>query len=278
MKKLGFVFLLALFVYMAASPVPNPGVVYEIEVKDHEQSPPKTESIQAAVEGRYLKMGVASKGRSAQGEMIFRGDRRELVVVDHENKSYHVMDEAAVRQISGQVDEAMRLMQGALLNVTEDKRAMIEQMMKQRLPIQTAARPRRELKKTSERATQNGYPCVKYEVWEGDRIISELWVTDWDALDGGGEARDAFRGMGAFFDTIRKALLSNSGGADPFGGRNPYDEMKFVDGFPVVTKDFNDDGSLAGEIALRSAKRQTIDPDAFEPPSGYKRQEMFGGQ
>ena len=26
------------------------------------------------------------------------------------------------------------------------------------------------------------------------------------------------------------------------------------------------------------AKRQTIDPDAFEPPSGYKRQEMFPGR
>ena len=39
------------------------GVVYEIEVKDHEQSPPKSESIEAAVEGRHLKMGIASQGK-----------------------------------------------------------------------------------------------------------------------------------------------------------------------------------------------------------------------
>ena len=38
------------------------GVVFEIEVTDHEQSPPKSESIQAAVEGGNLKMGVASGG------------------------------------------------------------------------------------------------------------------------------------------------------------------------------------------------------------------------
>ena len=80
-------FVLAL---LLASPL-QAGVVYEIEVKDHEQSPPKTESIQAAVEGRHLKMGIASGGKGAQGEMIFRGDRREMVVVDHDNRSYHLM-------------------------------------------------------------------------------------------------------------------------------------------------------------------------------------------
>ena len=36
------------------------GVVYEIEVGGHEQSPPKT--TEAAVEGRHLKMGIASGG------------------------------------------------------------------------------------------------------------------------------------------------------------------------------------------------------------------------
>ena len=49
-------------------------------------------------------------------------------------------------------------------------------------------------------------------------------------------------------------------------------------GFPVVTRELGDDDSLEGESILRSARRQTLDPDAFEPPSGYKRREMFGGR
>jgi hypothetical protein len=52
--------------------------------------------------------------------------------------------------------------------------------------------------------------------------------------------------------------------------------MKELGGFPVVTRDFGNDGALKVETVLRSAKRQTIEPSAFEPPSGYKRQEMFG--
>ena len=170
-----------LFVCLAITLILSPlfaGVVYEIEVTDHEQSPPKTESIEAAVEGRHLKMGIASKGKGKQGEMIFRGDRREMVVVDHENRTYHMMDQAAVDQIGGQLSEANRMMQEALKNVPEDKRAMIEQMMKQKMPSHQGSKgAESELKKTSERADQNGYPCVKYEVIRGGNKIRELWVT-----------------------------------------------------------------------------------------------------
>ena len=92
------------------------GVVYEIEVKDHGQSTPKTESIEAAVEGRHLKMGIASQGKGAQGEMIFRGDRREVVVVDHENRTYHKIDQEAIGRCAesfaerpGELDPAQSL-------------------------------------------------------------------------------------------------------------------------------------------------------------------------
>ena len=273
-----------LFVCLAITLILSPlfaGVVYEIEVTDHEQSPPKTESIQAAVEGRHLKMGIASKGKGKQGEMIFRGDRREMVVVDHENGTYHLMDEATIGQVAGQLSEVQRQVQDALKNVPEDKRAMIEQMMKQKMPSHQGSKgPESELKKTSERADQNGYPCVKYEVIRGGNKIRELWVTDWSNVEGGSDVVDAFEDMAAFFRKMTESFSGAAGvslGRGASSGGGVFEHMKELGGFPVVTRDFNDDGSLEGETALRSAKRQTIDPDAFEPPSGYKRQEMFPG-
>lgn len=255
------------------------GVVYEIEVTDHEQSPPKTESIQAAVEGRHLKMGIASGGKGKQGEMIFRGDRREMVVVDHENRTYHQIDQEGITalagQVKGQLSQAERMMQEALKNVPEDKRAMVEQMMKQRMPKAQApaGRAKSELKKTGERADKNGYPSVKYEVFRDGRKVRELWVTDWSNVEGGSEVVGAFEDMADFFGELMDSIPS-------FGGQGPagdpaFEHMREIGGFPVVTREFDDDGSLEGETALRSSRRQTLDPDAFEPPSGYKRQEMF---
>ena len=269
---------LLMCVLLAALPCAG-GVVYEIEVKDHEQGVPKSESIQAAVEGRHLKMGIASGGKGEKGEMIFRGDRREMVVVDHKKKTYTVFDEATAKQIAGQVSQAEAMMAEALKNVPEDKRAMVEQMMKQKMPHGQTAPPQRsksELKKTGEKATHNGYPCVKYEVLRDGRKIRELWVTDWSNVEGGAEVVDVFEDMADFFQEMLDSLPSFAGSrdmADP-----AFEHMKEIGGFPVVTKEFADDGSLEGETTLRSARRQTLDPDAFEPPSGYKRQEMFGGR
>ncbi len=267
--------ILSFLALLLASPL-YAGVVYEIEVKDHDASPPKTESIQAAVEGRQLKMGIASKGKGKQGEMIFRGDRREMVVVDHENRTYMVVDEKAAEGIAEQLSEAERMMQEALKNVPEDKRAMIEQMMKKKLPpaAATPRRPKRELKKTSERGDKNGYPCVKYEVLRDGRKIRELWVTDWSNVEGGSEVVDAFESMADFFRQMMDAIPNMGGDHGPIGD-NAFEHLKELGGFPVITREFADDGSLEDETALRSAKRQTIDLDAFEPPSGYKRQEMF---
>lgn len=275
MKKLRiFLALVALIAGPAAA-----GVVYEIEVTDHQQSPPQSESIQVAVEGANLKIGIASGGRGKQGEMIFRGDRHEMVVVDHDDKSYHVMDKEALGRIAGQVKSAMSQMQKALENVPEEQRAMIERMMKQRMPKEAAPiqRPRSEVKKTSERDTKNGYPCVRYEVLRGGTKIRELWVTDWDNIEGGADVVDAFADMADFFREMMEAL-PNMGQGSGGSGSSIFEHMEDLGGFPVVTKDFGADGSLESESSLRSAKRRTLDPAEFEPPSGYKRQEMFGGR
>ena len=277
MKKLCFLLLLAA---LLATPLAA-GVVYEIEVIDHEQTPPKTESIQAAVEGHNLKMGIASQGRGSQGEMIFRGDRREVVVIDNDNQTFTVIDEAALQQIAGQVGAAMSQMQEALKNVPEDKRAMFEQMMKERMPQaqQVPKRPTTELEKTNERGTKNGYPCVKYEVHQEGRKLRELWVTDWSNIEGGEQTVDAFEDMADFFREMLDSIPNLGGGQGPPGMENHvFEHMKELGGFPVVTREFDDDGSLEGESALRSARRRTLDPADFEPPAGYKRQEMFRGR
>ena len=249
------------------------GVVYEIEVTDHEQSPPRTESIEAAVEGKMIKMDVLP-GRSGRGggEMIFRGDRREMVVVDDDDKSYYLMDEETMGRLAGQVAGVMDQMQEALKNVPESERRKIEEMMKQRMPSQAPQRSKSQLKKTGETGTKNGYPCVKYDVYRDGARIRELWVTDWDNVEGGEDVVDAFEDMADFFQEIMDAMPD-------FGQGGPAEDpafahMREIGGFPVVTREFGDDGSLEDESTLRSARRRTLDPAEFEPPAGYKRRSM----
>ncbi len=254
----------------------NPGVVYEIEVKDHDASPPRTEETMVQVEGKNLAMSVAAGDRGGKGEMIFRGDRREMIVVDHDEKTYVVIDEAAMAHLGGAISEAEAAMAEAMKNLPEKQRKELEKMMKGgMMPGAQAARPKTEVKRTGERETKAGYPCAKYDVLRDGQKTRELWVTDWDNLEGGDEAREAFTALADFFAEMLASLPQDGllGGALA-GGDNMFAEMKEIDGFPIVSRGFDDDGSLEEESTLRSATRRTLDPTEFEPPAGYKRQSM----
>ena len=254
------------------------GVVFEIETKDHDSSPPRTESIAMLVDGRNLKSEPDTSGKRSQMTMIYRGDRREMVVLDHGKKSYFVMDQQMMKKMAGQMSQAMRQVQEALKNVPAEQRAMVEKMMKQRMPaMQPPQRPTIVVRKTADRAELHGYPCVKYEVLREGRKIKELWVTDWANVEGGSEVVDVFRDMATFFSEM---LESFSGGAGPglaqTVGDSVFQHMNELDGFPVVTRNYGDDGSLESESALRSSGRRPLDAAEFEPPVGYKRQQMMG--
>ena len=55
--------------------------------------------------------------------------------------------------------------------------------------------------------------------------------------------------------------------------------MREMNGFPVVAREFDDNGEFEGMSALKSATRQTLKPEDFEPPAGYKRQDLdMGGK
>ncbi len=286
---------------LAPSPA-NPGVVFEIDVTDHEQSPPRIATTWAYVQGTNLKMTIAPRDSDAQDEAIFRGDRREMIVVDNDNQSYVVIDEAAIQALAAQLaavkEQTQGLMAGmggmqipkaVLDQMPEEQRkellARMEEAQKQMAAASgdapgteaTGRGIKNEYRRTGDRATMAGYPSAKVEVFRGGRKTRELWVTDWSNLEGGGEVRGAFQSMADFFEELVGSIGDAMGdlGGLPGGGDSPFSDFAELGGFPVVTRDFGDDGSLEDEATLKSAKRQTIDPDAFEPPSGYKRQEMF---
>ncbi|MBT8136798.1 MAG: DUF4412 domain-containing protein [Gammaproteobacteria bacterium] len=254
------------------------GVVFEVETTWHSGPDRGPETSEMSVEGSNLKMEIPP-GDSGAGKdvAIWRGDRREMVFVDHRDKAYMVIDSSSAKdvrnQIGSQMQQAMKEVEKHMEGLDPKQREMMQEMLKGKMPPGAASgmptRPTTEFRRTGERAKKAGYPCVRYDVLRDGEKIQELWVTDWDNVEGGEDAKDVFKDMNAFFEE-----LGDSFGGAGFGD-GQFDTFEEVNGFPVVTRDF-DDGSLESETTLRSARRQTLDPDAFEPPSGYKRRTMLG--
>ncbi len=262
---LGIVVLL-----ITALPI-SAGVIYEVESTYGDTAT----KAGIAVEGLNMKMDVASGDRDWNGDMLFHAKDREMIIVDHDKKSYFVIDEEQMRKLAGTVNQAMASMEQALASLPEGQRAKMEQMMKGRMPDMGAPREPSELRKTGETDTINGYPCVKYIVIRGGTKERELWVTGWDNVAGGSEVANVFYEMGAFMTEMLDSLPKMGSGASL--GDATYEHMKEMNGFPVRTLEYGDDGVFDGQTTLLSSKEVDHDPADFEPPKKYKRKDMMKG-
>ena len=254
----------------AAAPAPNPGVIFEIETVAAPGEPPQR--VDAAIEGTNAR--IAMPGQS--GDAIFRGDRREMLILNHDDRSYVVMDEAAMKQLQATLGQAMSQMDQMLQNMPPEQRARVEEMMKGRgMAMPQAGAARAELRPTSERATHNGFATTKYEVYRGGRKTQELWVTPWNNVDGVAEARPVFESMAEFFQGLMTAL-------GPMGATaadaSAFSYMKELPGFPVVTQTFDDTGAPTSRSTLLGIRREAVPPAQFEPPAGYRQQALPGSR
>lgn len=253
------------------------GTLFEIETQDHAQNPPRAATTRVAVEGRRMTMEIAPGAQNQRGgAMLFHGDRREMAILNHDDRSFMVFDAATMRQLAGQMNQAFGQMQEAMRNVPDNQRAAVEQMMKSRGGRSNApAGSPTEVRRMNQTAEVYGYPCQLYEVRRDGRKIRDLWVTDWNNIEGGRELAPAFADLAQFQQELMSALPQMGGGTEALED-NPFTAMREINGFPVATRDYNEDGSVKSETALRSAKSQRLGPETFQPPAGYQQRNLLG--
>jgi len=277
MSKTLAVLLLSLFGTVSVSP----GVAFRIETIHHGEGAAPPDTVEILVEGPNVaipSVGISSDDND--GSMIFRGDRGEngeMIAIDHNEQSYYVISEAMIDDVAAQMEEAMAQVDEMLERLPKAQRDLIEQARKagggaaMGMPDMPGMPelPEVEIRETGERDSMEGYRVEKFEVYYDDVLKRIVWATPWDQIDGGDEARDAFLGMKAFFEAMMAAMPVGGGGDD-----NPFAELNFEFGFPVLLQELDDNGDVESESRLVGTHRQTIDPDAFEPPAGYSRREM----
>ncbi len=264
-------FVMAAIALLTLTLPASAGVLYEVESSYGETAT----KAGIAVDGLKMKMDVASGKKDWNGHMIFDGDSHEMIVVNHDNKTYFVIDKEQMKKLADTVNQAMASVEQALSALPESQRSKMEQMMKSRMPDMATPREPSELKKTGGSESVNGFDCEIYEVWRSGVRERELCVTEWDNVAGGSEVADVFFEMGEFMTEMLDSLPSKGSGGSL--GDATYEHIKEMNGFPVRTREYDDNGKLAGQSSLVSSKKADFDPADFEPPTKYKRQDLMKG-
>jgi len=93
------------------------------------------------------------------------GGRNRMVMLNKDKKTYQEIDDATMKQLAEQMSGAMAQMNAAMKNMPPEQRAMMEKMMKGKMPQAAAAAPK-TVYTAKGSGSVNGFSCTKYE---GDR-------------------------------------------------------------------------------------------------------------
>ena len=217
---------------------------------------------------------VALASDAEDNRMIFRGDLRQMLLVNDVTKTYIMMDETQLQGFAGQMDAATQQMEEALKDLPEEQQEMARRMMRQQAPAAQSApaAPLQEVRKTLETGTRGGYPCVKYEVLESGAKIRELWVTDWSNVEGHADLSAAIQGLSSFLERLLSALSRFGGSTTSIA--SSFAQWDEIDGLPIVTIEI-EGGEPVEESTIQSITTATLDwVTTFEPPEDYTQRTL----
>ena len=250
------------------SPLAYGGVVMDMVTMN--ASGQETERSKIYAQSGKIRMEQVDENETA-ATMIFLGN--EFLYIDDREKSYIVMDEAMLDEVSAKINEAMQEMEAQLASMPPEQRAMLEQMMKGQMQGMIAEQapsspaPRVEAKGSGK---WKSYNCRQYAVFEGAEKVQDVCAAELDEVDGTDEVIETFRNMAAYITKMTESMPMRSD-----DGINPGELMDEIDGFPVHTIDY-ENGVVVRETSLDSVTEQNLDEGLFAAPEGYRRQDAFG--
>lgn len=241
----------ALILGFAALATARADSVLEFQTTEFGGGEPIVGTVQISTAGSNTRLEIISLSSAEAGGMIFHGERREMIILDHAQGNYMVISQPQLDAKASKADGAMAQRQQA---APEPPPATINDL--------------------GSHGEVAGISCRNYEVMRGGRKVRELCVSDWGDIHGGQETAHAMQSVAEFFDSLRQAYAI-SGGMEVIDRQEElFEHMRALDGYPVLYRDFSARGSLRRQTLLTGAREETLAPGFFEPPDGYTLQAL----
>lgn len=258
------------------------GVLITVENRSLDGTGPELVVSKIAIDGKRVRIDHEETDKSGRGSVIYRGDKQQMIVLNHRGNSFQIMTKNSMKamnqQINQQMSTAMKQMESKLAQLPPAQRKIMEQMLKQHstptaVPTPQAAPPAPEVKATGVRKELKGYPTAQYEVYQNGIRVREMWVTDWANA---GVTRDDFSVFKEMHQFQQETFASMNRGQSFQPNDVAFDEFRQVNGLPVFITSFK--GTVKDrETTLKSVGKKDFDDAYFAPPKNYKEDRRFAG-
>ncbi|NIP39837.1 MAG: DUF4412 domain-containing protein [Candidatus Dadabacteria bacterium] len=225
--------------------------------------------------GSDMRMDFYEGGEQITTTMIFKGDKDEMINLDHKSRSYYVMDKQTLEAFATQMNAAMAELEKQMANMSPEEKAMMEQMMKGKMPSMNKTEEIEPVLKKAGSDKVSGYSCTRYEVYKGSEKVRELCVTNWANIEGGSEIKSSILSMTNFMEDLSKSMSEVSGFMANTANfeKNVFNQINKLNGLPVQTTDYSN-GKVTGVSTFKSSKKTSLEASVFAPPANYKLQKI----
>ncbi|MDH3694512.1 MAG: hypothetical protein OER96_08095 [Gammaproteobacteria bacterium] len=236
------------------------GTIVEFEVQDGGQTQVQSAHIQNGF------VSIKNPGGAKNIDALFQREHDRAFIIEHDKKSYLIINEAKVEEFTAQARGMMALVQAQMEGMTDEQRAEMEKSMENMgmggLMNSNEAAPIPEYKQTSEQRDVNGYLCQVVQVFKNQKLDSEMCVASRASLSMTDADYDTLKAMHNFAQRMasKAAMFMNS-----FGGTLPELATGEIEGLPVAVNDIDDKVT----VTLRSINTADIDPSRLGVPKGY---------
>jgi hypothetical protein len=173
------------------------------------------------------------------------GGRNRIVMLDKARNTYQEIDEETMKQLGQQMAGMSAQMEAAMKNMTPEQRAMMDKMMKGKMPQAAAAAPK-TVYTAKGGSSVNGFSCTKYEGDLGGQKESELCAAVPAQLKLTPADLQIFDRMREFSSSLVSSLANSPMRASVPKG---YGFDSGYEGFPIQKTDFeNGQATKRGEL------------------------------
>jgi hypothetical protein len=177
------------------------------------------------------------------------GGRNRMVMLDKNKNQYQEIDEQTMKEMAQQMSGVMAQMEAQMKNMPPEQRAMMEKMMKGKMPQAAASAPK-TVYTAKGSGSVNGFSCTKYEGVRGSEKEAEVCAALGAQLKLTPSDLQIFEKMKQFSASLTSALANS-----PVRVSVPTGSLEAgYEGFPIERVDFSN-GQATKRSELKSVTR-----------------------
>lgn len=207
-------------------------------------------------------MVLMTSGESVDQKILYRESDNALVQMDTSAKTYTVVDAEATKAISGQMDEAVAMMEQQMKNLPPEQREMLMQRMPQLAGrMNKTAPPKYTVEHQNKSSEVAGVTCKSVVMYKDGEVFSKACIANAKQL---GISKADYKSIENMMTMMQKMAAQF--------GQTDVPDFSNIGGFPVMNTEPSSAGGKSSE--LQSVSTDSIGKEVFEIPGNFKKVEI----